>query len=146
MTPQIIIAAVIAATGFAGGFGLAWKMQAGTINAKEAQYAEQKLAQIQHNAAASIRRADNVIAAQNAATARSVAIRRDRDSAYAELDRLRDTLRTMPGAGDTTTACADRTDPARELFADCAAQLTDMAGKADRVNSDRQTLIDAWPK
>lgn len=146
MTPQIIIAAVIAATGFAGGFGLAWKMQAGTINAKEAQYAEQKLAQIQHNAAASIRRADNVIAAQNAATARSVAIRRDRDSAYVELERLRNTLRTMPGAGDTTTACADRTDPARELFADCAAQLTDMAGKADRINSDRQTLIDAWPR
>ena len=143
MTPHlIIIAAVIAAT----GFGAAWKIQDRRFDAKEKAHAEQKLAQIQHNAAASIRRADNVIAAQNAATARSVAIRRDRDSAYAELDRLRDTLRTMPGAGDTTTACADRTDPARELFADCAAQLTDMAGKADRVNSDRQTLIDAWPK
>ena len=142
MTPQIIIAAVIAAT----GFGAAWKIQDRRFDAKEKAHAEQKLAQIQHNAAASIRRADNVIAAQNAATARSVAIRRDRDSAYAELDRLRDTLRTMPGAGDTTTACADRTDPARELFADCAAQLTDMAGKADRINSDRQTLIDAWPK
>ena len=143
MTPHlIIIAAVIAAT----GFGAAWKIQDQRFDAKEKAHAEQKLAQIQHNAAASIRRADNVIAAQNAATARSVAIRRDRDSAYAELDRLRDTLRTMPGAGDTTTACADRTDPARELFADCAAQLTDMAGKADRINSDRQTLIDAWPK
>lgn len=143
MTPHlIIIAAVIAAT----GFGAAWKIQDRRFDAKEKAHAEQKLAQIQHNAAASIRRADNVIAAQNAATARSVAIRRDRDSAYAELDRLRDTLRTMPGAGDTTTACADRTDPARELFADCAAQLTDMAGKADRINSDRQTLIDAWPR
>lgn len=142
MSPQLLIAAIIAAA----SFGTAWRIQDWRFDAKEKTHAEQKLAQIQHNAAASIRRADNVIAAQNAATARSVAIRRDRDSAYAELDRLRDTLRTMPGAGDTTTACADRTDPARELFADCAAQLTDMAGKADRINSDRQTLIDAWPK
>lgn len=143
MTPQIIIAGVIAAIGFGSG----WHIQALRYTAKEAEHAKQKLAQIQHNAAASIRRADNVILAQNQAAHRTGRLLRDLGSSRTELDRLRAQLaQPVPGAGDTTTACADRTDPARELFADCAAQLTDMAGKADRINSDRQTLIDAWPR
>lgn len=143
VSPQLLIAAIIAAA----SFGTAWRIQDWRFDAKEKTHAEQKLAQIQHNAAASIRRADNVILAQNQAAHRTGRLLRDLGSSRTELDRLRAQLaQPVPGAGDTTTACADRTDPARELFADCAAQLTDMAGKADRINSDRQTLIDAWPR
>lgn len=147
MSPQLLIAAVIAAIGFSGGFGLAWKMQAGTINANEAQYAEQKLAQIQHSAAADIRRLDNTITAQRAATTRAVALRRDLDSARSELERLRIALqRDLPRAGDATTACTERADPARQLFLACATELQNLAGKADRHASDALTLLQAWPK
>jgi hypothetical protein len=89
---------------------------------------------------------DNTLAAQNAATARSVGIRRDRDSAYVELDRLRIALRAMPSADPTTDTCPDRADPARELLAACAAELVEMGGIADRHASDALMLQQAWPK
>ena len=147
MPIQLIIAAVIAATAFAGGFGTAWKIQAGNINAKEAAHAKQELANVQQSAAADIRRLDNAITAQNAATTRSVALRRDRDSALTELGRLRAAATSaVPSTCDAAGTGVERADPARELFLSCAEQLTDLAGKADRINSDRQALIDAWPR
>ena len=137
MSPQLLIAAIIAAIGFSGGFGVAWKMQAGTINAKDAQYAESKLAQVQQSAAADIRRLDNTITAQRAATARSVALRGDLDSALSELERLRSAIAgTVPAASDATGACVERTNTADQLLLECAADLTELAGKADRHASD----------
>lgn len=142
MTPQIIIAAVIAATGFGAG----WQLQSWRFDAKEKAHADQKLAQVQHSAAASIRRADNVIAAQNAATARSVAIRRDRDSAYAELDRLRAQLaQPMPGTGDTATACAEPGSKRNDVLLECLASYEALARDADLWKNDALMLRDAWP-
>ena len=142
MSPQLLIAAIIAAA----SFGTAWRIQDWRFDAKEKTHAEQKLVQVQHSAAVQIRRADNVIVAQNAATSRAVALRTDRDRAYSELERLRDTLANMPRASATASTCAERTDPARELLSECAAQLTDLAGKADRHASDAMTLQQGWPK
>ena len=144
MTPHlIIIAAVIAAT----GFGAAWKIQDRRFDAKEKAHAEQKLAQIQHNAAASIRRADNVILAQNQAAHRTGRLLRDLGSSRTELDRLRAQLaQPVPGTGDTATACADRADSARELLSACAGELQEVAGAADRHASDALMLLEAWPK
>jgi hypothetical protein len=142
MNPQIIIAAIIAATGFGAG----WQLQSWRYGAKEAQYAEQKLAQVQHSAAASIRRADNVILAQNAARSRMVRLRRDLDGALSGLDRLRLALaRPVPGTSATGDACPVTDDPARQLLATCAAELVEMGGIADRHASDVQTLMAAWP-
>ena len=143
MNPQIIIAAIIAAA----SFGTAWRIQDWRFDAKEKTHAEQKLAQVQLSAAADIRRMDNTIQAQRIATSRAVALRRDLDSSRSELERLRDTLaRPVPGTSAAADACPERTDPARELFLGCAAALVEMGGIADRINSDRQTLIDAFPK
>ena len=143
MTPQIIIAAVIAATGFGAG----WQIQSWRFDAKEKAHAGQKLAQIHHNAAASIRRADNVILAQNQAAHRTGRLLRDLGSSRTELDRLRAQLiLTMPRAETSTGSCVERVDPARELLAACAAELQDLAGKADRHASDVKTLTDGWPK
>lgn len=143
MTPQIIIAAVIAAIGFGSG----WHIQALRYTAKEAEHAKQKLAQVQQSAAADIRRFDNTIIAQRAATAREVALRRDRDSANSQLERLRDALRSdMPGTSSTGDACPVRADPARELFIACTEALVEMGGRADRHASDVKTLTDGWPK
>ena len=147
MNPQIIIAAIIAAMGFAGGFGTAWKIQAGNINEKEAQYAEQELANVQQSAAADIRRLDNAIAAQNAATARSVALRRDRDSALTELGRLRLAVNSAVQTASTSPAtCPERADALGYVLTELGRAGAELAEKADRINSDRQTLIGAWPK
>ena len=143
MSPQLLIAAIIAAA----SFGTAWRIQDWRFDAKEKTHAEQKLVQVQHSAAVQIRRADNVIVAQNAATTRAVALRRDRDRAHSELERLRIALqRDLPGSGDAATACTERTNTARELFLECAAALVEMGGRADRHANDAQALMDAWPK
>ena len=143
MSPQLLIAAIIAAA----SFGTAWRIQDWRFDAKEKTHAEQKLAQVQLSAAADIRRMDNTIQAQRAATSRAVALRRDLDSSRSELERLRDTLaRPVPGTSAAADACPERTDPARELLSECAAQLTDLAGKADRHASDAMTLQQGWPK
>ena len=135
-----LISASIAATG-------AWQIQNWRFDAKEKAHAEQKLVEVQQSAAASIRRADNVISAQVDATARDVGLRRDLNNARTELDRLRTQLaQPMPRAETSPGSCVERADPARELLAACAAELVEMGGIADRINSDRQTLIDAWPK
>lgn len=134
-----LIAASIAATG-------AWQVQNWRFDAKEKAHAEQKLVEVQQSAATAIRQLDNVLMAQNAGAARAIRLRSDLDSARTELDRLRIALRTLPTADPTTGTCPDRADPARELLAACAAELVEMGGIADRINSDRQTLIDAWPK
>ena len=134
-----LIAASIAATG-------AWQVQNWRFDAKEKAHAEQKLVEVQQSAATAIRQLDNVLVAQNAGAARAIRLRSDLDSARTELDRLRIALRTLPTADPTTGTRPDRADPARELLAACAAELVEMGGIADRINSDRQTLIDAWPK
>lgn len=147
MPIQLIIAAVIAATAFAGGFGTAWKIQAGNINAKEAAHAKQELANVQQSAASDIRRLDNAITAQNAATTRSVALRRDRDSALTELGRLRLAVNSAVHTANTDpVACPERAAALGYVLTELGRAGAELAEKADRINSDRQTLIDAWPQ
>ncbi len=82
------------------------------------------------------------------AAKRAQSHRVDADSARTELDRLRHTLATGPTDPGPNTCAAgpDRTDPARELLGQCAGALTDLAATADRLNADRLTLLDAWPR
>ena len=143
MNPQLLIAAAIAAAGFSGG----WHLQTLRYTAQEHERDQQKLAQVQQSAAASIRRADNVISAQVDATARDVGLRRDLNNARTELDRLRTQLaQPMPRAETSPGSCVERADPARELLAACAAELVEMGGIADRHASDALMLQQAWPK
>jgi hypothetical protein len=86
-------------------------------------------------------------AIQHAAT-RAQANRTDAVNARTELDRLRNAINASapdPGA-NTCTAPTDRASPVGELFSHCAAALTDLAATADRLNTDRLTLLDAWPR
>ena len=136
-------AAIIAASLGAAG---AWQIQEWRFDAKEKAHAEQKLVEVRQSAATAIRQLDNVLVAQNAGAARAIRLRSDLDSSRTELDRLRIALRAMPPADPTTGTCPDRADPARELLAACAAELQDLAGKADRHASDAKTLTDAWPR
>ena len=143
MNPQLIIAAIIAAT----GFGSAWQIQSWRFDAKEKHRAEQELAQVQFSAAANIRRADNAIEAQNAATRRAVALRRDADASRAA------TVSVSLAAGealrralDSHAACLDTASAVTDIFQQCADRRQELAEIADRHASDVKTLMDAWPK
>ena len=143
MNPQMIIAAVIAAIGFGGG----WTIQSWRYGAKEAKNAEQKLVHIQQSAAADIRRLDNVVSAQNQASVRSVGLRIALDGALNELDRLRVIVsNTVPSTCDATSTGTHRATATSELFLECAAAFTELGGKAARHASDLKTLMDSWPK
>ena len=147
MNLQLIIAVVIASLGFAGGFGTAWKIQAGNINEKEAAHAKQELANVQQSAASDIRRLDNAITAQNRATARAVALRRDADLARTELGRLRLAVNSAVQTASTDpVACPERATALGDVLTELGRAGAELAEKADRINSDRQTLIDAWPQ
>ena len=78
-------------------------------------------------------------AAQNAAAA---------GAARRTADGLRDTLYSFRAslASAAPATVIERADTAAELLGACAAEYQDVAAAADRINSDRQTLIDAWPK
>ena len=142
VSPQLLIAAIIAAA----SFGTAWRIQDWRFDAKEKTHAEQKLAQVQHSAAVQIRRADNVIVAQNAATSRAVALRTDRDRAYSELERLRDTLANMPRASATASTCAESGSKRNVVLLECLASYEALARDADLWKNDALMLRDAWPK
>ena len=119
---------------------------------KELEREQQILVNVQQSAAAAIRKADNVIEATNAATARSVRLRSDLDASRSELSRLRDTIIAMPGScpvgatGTTTDAGESGTHSPSLLLLECAGRHSAVAGVADRAINDAQTLEMAWPK
>ena len=86
--------------------------------------------------------------AQNAATKRETKLRADADAARRTVDGLRGTLynfrASLPNAAPATVIA--RADTAAELLGTCADEYRSVAEAADRIASDRQTLIDAWPK
>lgn len=86
--------------------------------------------------------------AQNAATKRETKLRADADAARRTVDGLRGTLynfrASLPNAAPA--AVIARADTAAELLQQCADEYRSVAEAADRIASDRQTLIDAWPK
>lgn len=143
MSPQLLIAAIIAAA----SFGTAWRIQDWRFDAKEKTHAEQKLAQVQLSAAADIRRMDNTIQAQRAATSRAVALRRDLDSSRSELERLRDTLaRPVPGTSAASDACVESGSKRNVVLLECLASYEALARDADLWKNDALMLRDAWPK
>lgn len=143
MSPQIIIAAVIAVTSFVGGSTVStWR-----CGAKENARAQQTLADQRLSAAASIRRTDNVITAQNAAAGREVVLRRDADGARTALIGLHDAAEAaMRDAATTHAACLNRAATFSELLNTMGAAGGDLAQKAGRHANDVHTLSDAWPK
>lgn len=141
--PQLIAAAVIAATSFVGG----WTLQSWRYGAKENARAQQTLADQRLAAAVSIRRADNVIEAQRLAAGRAVDLRRSADGATVALVSLHDaTAAAMRDAEVTHAACLNRAATLGGLLDAMGAAGGELAQKAGRHASDVKTLSDAWPK
>ncbi len=63
-------------------------------------------------------------------------------------DKLRLALNTIRNGlpGNSADACRSTASAVLAVFGECSAALGEMAGQADGIASDRQTLIDSWPK
>ena len=140
-----IAAAVVAASS-------AWHIQYlrydGRVKSLQAQHA-QVLADARDKAAAIERGYQQQLnKARDDATKRETKLRRDAAAARAAADGLRDGIYQFRAKLPTATqpACAVAADTAAQLLGECSAAYQGLAETADRIASDRQTLIDAWPK
>ena len=132
----------------AGAFFSGWTAQGWHRDSLEKADAEQKLVDVRANAAASIRRTDAVIEAQNAAQTRdrnlriAVSLARDeRDGLRMELEEAQRRL-----AGLSPEACIKRAATLSDVLNQCTERYTGVAEKADRHANDVKTLMDSWPK
>lgn len=147
MNIQLVIATAVTAAVAATSFGSAWQIQSWRYAAKEAQHEKQKLADVQQSAAATIRRADNIIAAQDAAKNRDSALRMDAAGARNALERLHDAAAdALRAAGASQAACLERANALSVALGTMADAGGEVAAQADRHASDAKTLMDAWPK
>jgi hypothetical protein len=90
----------------------------------------------------------SVESAKNAAAIREKTLLADAGRSRLAADRLRDDLATarviLPSL---TRAAVERyADAASIVFNQCVNEYRDLAAQADQLASDRQTLIDAWPR
>lgn len=132
---------------FVAGAGAAHKWDVGQFAIKENARLELVREQERASRATERQQATTVQEAVNESRKREIKARADASGAQSQLGRLRDTIALGPrSAASAAGSCAERTDPARELLGQCAAALTDLAAVADRLDSDRRTLMQAWPK
>ena len=144
-----------AAAGIAGAIlagVLAWHIQAWRYDAQiegiKAHHAAESAKAQADTRAAELAFNQRLQDAQNAATKRETKLRADAAAARRTADGLRGTLyefrASLPNAAPA--AVIARADTAAELLGTCADEYRSVAEAADRIASDRQTLIDAWPK
>jgi len=89
---------------------------------------------------------DQYTEALNNARTRENEIRLAADGARSELDRLRITIKKRSAAVTASPASAvDYSIASADVFGECAAELTALAGKADGHVTDLRTMIEAWP-
>ena len=138
-----LVAAIIGAA--VAGFA-AWEVQDARIARIKTQYAEaqgQATAQAMATTAQMQKDKDDAIqqaqerAQQNAAAA--AAARRAADGLRAQL------ASAQRIASATPAAVAEYATTSGELLAECGAEITELAAKADGHANDVRTLIEAWP-
>ena len=111
--------------------------QHATAAAAAAQEAQAIAAQLQKAKDGAIAQA-HTRAAQNALAA--AAARRAADGLREQLHTAQQRL-----ADATRSACIDYATAAGDVLAQCAAEVTDLAGKADGHAADARMMRDAWP-
>ena len=86
--------------------------------------------------------------AKNAAIAREKTLLADAGRSRLAADRLRDDLTTIRASLPSLADAAVRqyADAASIVFDQCVNEYRDVAAEADRLASDRQTLMEAWPR
>jgi len=144
---QFIIAGVIAAASFGG----AWSIQEWRYGAKEADRDRQNYETVLESQRLAFRAQTAMdkrfIDAQNAATLRNRVLRDDVDRLRISISGLsHDSAEALRRADTTHNACRDVANTQNDILNQCVGKYRAVAEDADRAISDRQTLIDAWPK
>ena len=143
MNLTIISAAIAAAI----GFGSAWQIKSWMELENEnhritaARESERELYALEQ------RRRTQVINAANDARVRESKLRADAVAAQSAVGELRDTIAdSVQAARGNPYADAKRANALGELLLECSKEYSEVAGIADRLNSERVMLIDAWPR
>jgi len=125
-----------------------WRMDA-QLQTLKTEYATAQVAAVEKAHAETIRLQAQADKAAKQHAARSAALANDAAGARDALGRLRDTIaNTAPVCvpSDPQTSPGVHTDPARELFAQCAGVIADLAKAADGHAADKLMMMEAWPR
>lgn len=139
----LVIAALIAFGWSNGADHVQTKWDAEKGRAMAAQIIAEQTARVREQSMISqIRKAEND--ANDREEKRRAAVAAAGDSA----DKLRIALNTIRNGlpGNSADACRATASTALAVFGECSTALGEMADQADGITSDRQTLIDSWPK
>lgn len=143
----LIFAGVAAVAGFTAAWNIQGMRHATELAERTAAHAS-AMAQANADALAETQRLQEIAnkalkaaAARQSVLARDLAANRD---GLIRLSHAADTaLRDSSGSLD---ACNANANTLTVILGRCAGQLSDVAADADRLASDRQTLIEAWPR
>lgn len=130
-------------------FGLggtsAWQVQAWRITNIKAEHTQAIAKATAQVVAAEKANQLKQIEAQNAKSKRQAINQTAAANTRAELYSLRNATNAYI-AKTTPSTCNVRTETLAVVFGSCADALTELAAKADRLESDRQLLLDSWPR
>lgn len=127
--------------------GAAWRIQGATITEMELSNAQQRIELQRAARVQTERQMQTLNEAQAAAQARVGVIAAEHISAVSALGKLRQSSEAaVRAAGASTDACVNAVKSYAVISNECSERLVSVAGDADRLASDRQTLISAWPK
>lgn len=135
----------IAAVIFGLGGTAAYKVQAWRITNIKAEHTQAIAKAAAQVVAAEKANQLKQIEAQNAKSKRQAINQTAAANARAELYSLRNATNAYIAKTPPST-CNVRAETAAVVFSQCADELTKMAEIADRLESDRQLLLDSWPK
>ena len=132
---------VVLAAFVAGAVVNGWRYDVKIANIEKAYQLE-----VEQSERKTRRISDQYMEALNNARTRENEIRLAADGARSELDRLRVTIKKRSAAVTASPASAvDYSIASADVFGECAAELTALAGKADGHASDIRTMTEAWP-
>lgn len=123
-----------------------WRYE-GKINEMKLTAANEKLAAEQTAYNIATQRMKEVQDALRQATQRATAARAAAADATASADRLRDAIsRSLQAHSTSLAACNDGAALLGDVLNDCKEKYRGLGEKADRLDNDRRTLMEAWPK
>lgn len=140
---QLLIAAGIFVAG--GAAGIRW--HAGQDAIRENARLELVREQERASRATERQQATTVLGAINEARKREILARADASGAVDALGKLRSAIAIRPEPASSAACTSDvRADTLGKLLSSCAAEYQGLAERADRLDSDRRTLMEAWPR
>ena len=145
---KLLFVASIATAGFLAG----WQWNGSRWEAKYTARENQLLA-AQNEAQEKFRATEQAWQKQkdealNDAKKRETILRRDAANAAAAADGLRDELaRARSGLPQASADAARKyAEALSDVLGSCTKRYSELAAEADRIESERQTLIDTWPR